>query len=243
MFTVPAVGRTGNGGASYPFPMPGKPRWPGRWARLLCPLHPWEARGDNVVLCTARTGSCRCRQHDLTRWAGAVLVSHLTPRHLEVITPTSLSGHAEDTALVQHGDRRSVFLVSEGRFTRNPTGGSGPWTWGDRPAGGRQGAVPVTQHPQTASIFLTCACHVCIAPRTRRHIRGWLVTASPWAHVTTACPWGRLALGRPKPAQCQGSSHSGRGMFPSGKHLRSPERRVPPWLAGSAVQTTDAGVR
>ncbi len=41
-------------------------------------------------------------------------------------------------------------LVSEGLITQIPTGGSVPWAWPDRPAGGRQGAVPVTQHPQSS---------------------------------------------------------------------------------------------
>lgn len=41
------------------------------------------------------------------------------------------------------------YQVSEGRTTRIPIGGSGRWTWGDRPATCSEGAVPVTQHPQT----------------------------------------------------------------------------------------------
>jgi len=57
--------------------------------------------------------------------------------------------------------------VSEGPISRNPTGGSRRLSWEDRPAGGRQGAVPVTQHSQTASRFTRRADHrfICSAHR------------------------------------------------------------------------------
>ena len=43
MFTVPAVGRRGNRGGSYPFPTPGKRQGLSWWARLLRPWQPGEA--------------------------------------------------------------------------------------------------------------------------------------------------------------------------------------------------------
>ena len=69
---------------------------------------------------------------------------------------------------------RDMTLVSEGQVTWIPTGGSGPWTWDDRPAGSRQGAVPVTQHPQTASAFPLRACHSCM--RLKQALSGVWIT-------------------------------------------------------------------
>jgi hypothetical protein len=48
---------------------------------------------------------------------------------------------------------RDITIVSEGRIAQNPSRGSSLWTWIDRPAEGRQGAIPVTQHPQTAPLI------------------------------------------------------------------------------------------
>jgi len=87
-------------------------------------------------------------------------------------------------------------VVSEGPTTRKPTGGSGCWSWDDRPAGGRQGAFVVTQHPQTAFNLL--------APRLRK-LHAHTSTGAPLYRCDTlvmsvgvhdsgaVCPFVRIA--------------------------------------------------
>ncbi len=140
---------------------------------------------------------------DLGQGDARATCSNLKPDHgpADQLQPRAGLDRGRGSARVCSGAcRRAGF-----REFRQTDPAHGPGAIG-RPEAGRVRLL-LTQHPQTASIFLTRACHGCIAPRTKRTFRGRLVTASPWAHVTTACPWGRPALGRPKPAQCQGSSH------------------------------------
>jgi hypothetical protein len=83
------------------------------------------------------------------------------------------------------GMKESVLIVSEGLVEQNPIGGSSPGTWESRRPNAAWCAVPVTQHPQTASEFSLRACHSCMRLK-QAHMGVWITGSAP--SFPTTCP-------------------------------------------------------